>query len=68
MDYINYKVESKQLKSYKGYEIYKAWWSTWEGVRKSDYFYLVSEEGDDDYCGQEYKTLAEAKKAIDSWQ
>lgn len=58
--------ETKELKSYKGYEISKAWRVDTDGdmIKKYGYFYLVSD--DDDYIGEEYKSLAEAKKFIDS--
>ena len=56
----------KSLKSYKGYEIQKAWWVDSEGdrIKKYPVFYLVADE--DDYIGEEYATLEDAKKFIDS--
>lgn len=55
--------ETKELKGYKGYQIDKAWWINYEGKKKGNYFYLVS---DDDYIGEAYNTLEDAKKFIDS--
>ena len=56
----------KQLKNYKGFEIYKAWWVDFEGnrIKKYPIFYLVQDE--EGLIGDEYATLAEAKKYIDS--
>ena len=58
-------LETKELKQYKGYGIDKAWYVYENGKRftKIPYFYLVSE--DEDYIGEEYSTLADAKKFID---
>lgn len=58
--------ETRQLKDYKGYEIQKAWWVDSEGERIKKYpiFYLVAEG--DDYIGDEYSSLEDAKKFIDS--
>ena len=58
--------DTKQLKDYKGYEIQKAWWVDADGERIPKYpvFYLVADE--DDYIGEEYPTLEDAKKYIDS--
>lgn len=58
--------EVKELKSYKGYGVDK----TWEvdevtGKRISPYKYIVSDG--DDYVGEEYDSVAEAHRAIDSW-
>ena len=57
--------DTRQLKDYKGYEIQKAWWVDSEGERIKKYpiFYLIAEG--DDYIGDEYATLEEAKKYID---
>lgn len=61
-----YDFETKQLKNYKGYEIYKAWRidSDNKRIKKYGFFYLVAE--DDDYIGEEYNSLNEAKKFVDS--
>lgn len=58
--------ETRQLKDYKGYEIQKAWWVDSEGERIKKYpiFYLVADG--DDYIGEEYSSLEDAKKFIDS--
>ena len=58
--------DTRQLKDYKGYEIHKAWWvdSDGERIKKYPIFYLVAD--DDDYIGEEYASLDEAKKYIDS--
>ena len=56
----------RELKPYKGYCIDKCQWTDFEGEKTGSPFYLVSEEGDDDYAGEEYKTLKEAKAFIDS--
>lgn len=58
--------EFKELKPYKGYGVDK----TWEvdeitGKRISPYKYVVSDG--DDYVGEEYDTIAEAHRAIDSF-
>ena len=56
----------KDLKPYKGYTIQKAWYIDDEGnrIKKYPVFYLVADE--DDYVGEEYKTLEDAKRWIDS--
>ena len=56
----------KQLKNYKGYEIQKAWWVDSDGDRIKKYpaFYLVAD--DDDYIGDEFQSLEDAKKYIDT--
>ena len=61
-----YDFDSKELKSYKGYEISKAWRvdSDGERIKKYPFFYLVAQ--DEEYIGEEYSSLAEAKKFIDS--
>ena len=58
--------ETRQLKDYKGYEIQKAWWVDSEGdrIKKYPIFYLVADG--DDYIGEEYASLEDAKKYIDS--
>jgi hypothetical protein len=64
---MNYDFNTKELKAYKGYGIDKAWRvdSDGERIKKYGYFYLVNDG--DDYVGEEYATLADAKKAIDGW-
>ena len=61
-----YDFDTKELKNYKGYEIYKAWRvdSDGERIKKYPYFYLVAD--DEDYIGEEYTSLEEAKKFIDT--
>ena len=61
-----FNFDSKELKSYKGYEISKAWRVDSDGkrIKKYPFFYLVADE--DDYIGEEYATLSDAKKFIDS--
>ena len=61
-----YDFDNKELKSYKGYEINKCWRVDSDGNRiaKYPFFYLVAD--DDDYIGEEYATLNDAKKFIDS--
>ena len=56
----------KELKGYKGYGIQKAWWTDFEGKKKKKKkpFYLVCDE--EDYIGEEYMTLRDAKLFIDS--
>ena len=54
--------EYKELKSYKGYDIQKAWKIDEDGI--STYFYLVAD--DDDYIGEEYSSIKEAHRFIDS--
>lgn len=56
----------KQLKTYKGYEIQKAWWVDSDGdrIKKYPVFYLVAD--DDDYIGDEFQSLEDAKKYIDT--
>ena len=60
-----YRYEYRELKDYKGFGIDKAWKINFfnKKIFGSD-VYLVSE--DDDYIGEEYKTLADAKRFIDS--
>ena len=59
--------EVRELKPYKGYGISKACKvdSDGEMIKKYGYYYLVDDG--DDYVGEEYATLADAKKAIDGW-
>lgn len=61
-----YEFESKQLKNYKGYEISKCWRvdSDGERIKKYPFFYNVAD--DDDYIGEEFNSLEEAKKFIDT--
>jgi len=56
----------RQLTDYKGYEIQKAWWVDSKGSRIKKYpiFYLVADGYD--YIGEEYASLEDAKKYIDS--
>ena len=58
--------ETRNLKNYKGYEIQKAWWIDPDGQRIKKYpiFYLVADG--DDYIGEEYPSLDEAKRYIDT--
>lgn len=56
--------EAKELRSYKGYGIDKCYWINFFGKKIGLPFYLVSK--DDEYIGEEYKTLNEAKAFIDS--
>lgn len=62
-----YDFEVKELKSYKGFGIDKAWRvdSDGERIKKYGYFYLVNDG--DDYIGEEYNSLAEAKAFIDTF-
>lgn len=61
-----YDFEVKELKSYKGFGIDKAWRvdSDGERIKKYGFFYLVNDG--DEYIGEEYKSLAEAKAFIDT--
>lgn len=61
-----YDFDTKELKDYKGFGISKAWRvdSDGERIKKYGYFYLVDDG--DDYIGEEYDSLAEAKKFIDT--
>lgn len=58
--------DSKELKNYKGYGISKAWWidSDGERIKKCPFFYVVDDG--DDYIGEEFTSLEEAKKWIDT--
>lgn len=59
--------DTKRLKDYKGYEIHKAWKTDTFGNKiDKKIWYLVANE--DDYIGEEYQSLEEAKKFIDSLQ
>lgn len=60
-----YDFEVKELNNYKGYGIDKAWRVDSDGIRikEEGFFYLVSD--DDDYIGEEFKNLTEAKRFID---
>ena len=55
------------LKSYRGFGIDKCRWIDSDGniIKKYPPFYLVSDE--DDYIGEEYDSVEEAKTAIDDW-
>ena len=57
--------EVKELQSYKGYGISKAWYVDSDGKRitKYPYFYLVDDG--DDYVGNEFSSLSQAKSFID---
>ena len=57
--------EFKELKPYKGYGVDKTWEVDAKGKRISSYKYIVAD--DDDYVGEEYDSIAEAHRAIDSW-
>lgn len=61
-----YDFDCKELKSYKGYGIDKCWRvdSDGERIKKYPYFYNVVE--DDDYIGEEFPSIEEAKNFIDS--
>ena len=55
----------RELKAYKGYDIDKSWQTDFFGKKiKNTDVYLVSK--DDDYIGEEYKTLADAHRFIDN--
>lgn len=59
-------IESKELKSYKGYGIDKVWYAYDDDDKKvkgSDR-YCVSDG--EDYIGEEFRTLEEAKVWIDT--
>lgn len=58
--------DTRKLKDYKGYEVYKAWWIDADGdrIKKYPIFYLVAEG--DDFIGEEYPSLEAAKKFIDT--
>ncbi len=59
--------ETKVVKTYKGFEISKAWYVDDEGrrLKKYPFFYLVADN--DDYIGEEYETVEKAKAFIDTF-
>jgi hypothetical protein len=61
-----YDFDNKKLKNYKEYEIDKCWRIDSDGnrIKKFPFFYNVSDE--EDYVGEEFATLEDAKKFIDS--
>ena len=65
-DYNMYAFDSKELKNYKGYGISKAWRvdSDGERIKKYPFFYLVDDG--DDFIGEEYDSLENARKFIDT--
>ena len=54
----------KDLKSYKGYGVQKVWEVDEDGKKAGPYRYVVSD--DEDCVGEEYRSLAEAHRFIDS--
>ena len=64
--YLCYDCDYINLKPYKGYEIQKHFFIDSKGKRKGKPFYLVAECGDNDYCGDSYASLDDAKRFIDS--
>ena len=60
----NMVYDTRELKPYKGYGIDKVYQLNFFNKRVGLPFYLVSE--DEDYIGEEYRTLEDAKKFIDS--
>lgn len=56
--------EYKELKPYKGYEIQKAYKIDENGKRIGKVVYVVADE--DDYIGEEYNSVAEAHRFVDS--
>ena len=60
--FANYDI--RELKPYKGYEISKMWELNVFDKRIGKPFYCVSEN--DDYIGEEYSTLEDAKAFIDT--
>lgn len=58
-------MDSVKIRDYKGYEIHKAWELDFEGKRiAKTMVYLVAD--DEDYIGEEYKSIDEAKHFIDT--
>lgn len=55
----------RELKSYKGYDIQKAWRTDEFGnrIKNRPFFYLVADE--EDYIGEEFGSLSKAKRFID---
>ena len=63
---MTFDYEFKYVRDYKGFEIQKAWQVDFEGKkRKGTEVYIVVDD-EDDCIGEEYKTLTEAKKFIDT--
>lgn len=62
----NYDFDTTPLKPYKGYDIDKCRFVDHKGNHKGAPFYLVAESGNDNYCGETYYSLADAKRFIDS--
>lgn len=56
--------EFLDLKPYRGYSIQKAWKVDNDGKRIGKVVYVVSD--DEDVIGEEYKSIAEAHRFIDS--
>ena len=56
--------EFLDLKPYKGYDVQKAWKVDNDGKRIGKVVYVVSD--DEDVIGEEYKSVAEAHRFIDS--
>ena len=56
--------EYKEMKPYKGFEVYKAWEVNEDGKRIGKACYIVAD--DDDYIGEEYESIAQAHRFIDS--
>ena len=52
------------LKPYKGYGVQKTWETDEDGKRIGKFRYIVSD--DDDCIGEEYDSIAEAHRFIDS--
>ena len=52
------------MKPYKGFEVYKAWEVNEDGKRIGKACYIVAD--DDDYIGEEYESIAQAHRFIDS--
>lgn len=57
--------EFQELKPYKGYGISKAYELDFDGERIKDSLVYVVDDGED-YIGEEYKTLKEARQFIDT--
>ena len=54
----------KDMKPYKGYYIQKVWEVDNAGKRTGPYRYIVSD--DEDCLGEEYRSIAEAHRFVDS--
>lgn len=63
---VGYDFNTRELKEYRGYGVEKAWWTDNDGerIKRYPFFYLVFEG--EEYIGEQYKTLEEAHKFIDS--